>query len=76
VNFVDTTGFFDEIDVFESPDVGNYESDNHTVAFCCDPGACITGPSVDTPVPSTSAMMLIGFAGLGFIGYRRALRTA
>jgi hypothetical protein len=34
VNFVDTTGFFDEIDVFESPAVGNYESDNHTVAFC------------------------------------------
>jgi PEP-CTERM motif len=28
------------------------------------------------PEPSTWAIMLIGFAGLGFAGYRRALRTA
>ena len=28
------------------------------------------------PEPSTWAMMLAGFGGLGFIGYRRALRTA
>jgi phospholipase/lecithinase/hemolysin len=28
------------------------------------------------PEPSTWAMMLAGFAGLGFLGYRRALRTA
>ena len=28
------------------------------------------------PEPSTWAMMLVSFAGLGFIGYRRALRTA
>ena len=28
------------------------------------------------PEPSTWAMMLLGFAGLGFLGYRRALRTA
>jgi len=26
--------------------------------------------------PSTWAMMLLGFAGLSFLGYRRALRTA
>jgi hypothetical protein len=28
------------------------------------------------PEPSTWAMMLIGFAGIGFLGYRRALGTA
>jgi hypothetical protein len=33
VNFVDTVGFFDEIDVTENPAIGNYESDNHTVAL-------------------------------------------
>jgi hypothetical protein len=27
---------------------------------------------VGTPEPSTWAMMLLGFAGLGFVGYRRA----
>jgi hypothetical protein len=28
--------------------------------------------SVLTPEPSTWAMMLLGFAGLGYVGYRRA----
>jgi hypothetical protein len=30
----------------------------------------------DAPDASTWAMMVIGFAGLGLAGYRRALRTA
>jgi hypothetical protein len=73
VNFVDTTGFFNEIDVYESPNVGYYESDNHTVAYCSNPQACITGHSVGgVPEPSTWAMMLLGFGGLGFAGYRKA----
>jgi hypothetical protein len=43
----------------------------------------IFGPNFDltlgasaVPEPSAWAMMLIGFAGLGYLGYRRALRTA
>ena len=36
--------------------------------------AQFTGGAV--PEPSTWAMMLLGFAGLGFIGYRRARRAA
>jgi hypothetical protein len=43
------------------------------------PGSSIFGPvtigvsitTADTPEPSTWAMMLLGFAGLGFAGYRR-----
>ena len=31
---------------------------------------------VSAPEPSTWAMMLIGFAGLGFVGYRRARAVA
>jgi PEP-CTERM motif len=31
---------------------------------------------VGTPEPSTWAMMLLGFVGMGFAAYRRALRTA
>jgi PEP-CTERM motif len=34
------------------------------------------GLSVSTPEPSTWAMMLLGFAGLGFAGYRSSRKTA
>jgi hypothetical protein len=34
------------------------------------------GAPVSTPEPSTWAMMLLGFAGLGFLGYRKAKRAA
>jgi hypothetical protein len=37
---------------------------------CLGAGPCGTGSSV--PEPSTWAMMLLGFVGLGFAGYRRA----
>ena len=30
----------------------------------------------DVPEPSTWAMMVLGFAGLGFAGYRRSRKTA
>jgi hypothetical protein len=33
-------------------------------------------PPITAPEPSTWAMMLVGFAGIGFLGYRRALGTA
>ncbi|MBO0734135.1 MAG: PEP-CTERM sorting domain-containing protein [Methylocapsa sp.] len=37
------------------------------------PGAFAFGGVI--PEPSTWAMMLIGFAGLGFLGYRRTRRA-
>jgi Ice-binding-like/PEP-CTERM motif len=38
-------------------------------------GGCDTPPGGSTvPEPSTWAMMLLGFAGLGFVGYRQATR--
>jgi hypothetical protein len=33
-------------------------------------------PTTDTPEPSTWAMMIIGFVGLGYAGYRRSMRLA
>ena len=51
VNFVDLNGFFDEIDVYEKPAVGNYESDNHTVAYCPTSAACVNGTAIPEPMP-------------------------
>jgi hypothetical protein len=39
-------------------------------------GPLDTGVSPAVPEPSTWAMMLIGFAGVGFIAYRRKSRPA
>jgi autotransporter passenger strand-loop-strand repeat protein len=36
----------------------------------------VGGSSAAVPEPSTWAMMLLGFAGLGFVGYRQATRSA
>jgi PEP-CTERM motif len=36
----------------------------------------ITGAVSAVPEPSTWAMMLIGFAGLGFVAYRRTKKSA
>ena len=36
----------------------------------------VTPPPAPVPEPSTWAMMLIGFGGLGFVGYRKSRRSA
>jgi PEP-CTERM motif len=36
----------------------------------------LTSDTLTVPEPSTWAMMLVGFAGLGFAGYRASRRTA
>ena len=71
LNFYDTNGTFDKIVFSESPQVGGYESDNHTVGF-------FTGQSgaAAVPEPSTWALM---FCGLGMVGAamrRRKVRAA
>jgi hypothetical protein len=70
VNFVDTSGYFDEVRIFESPNVGNYESDNHTVGYCSNARDCISGH----PVPEPISVLLLGTGLLG-LGVARRRRS-
>ncbi len=66
VNFYDTNGTFNKIVFRETPQVGGYESDNHTVGIYKDVGGI---PVV--PEPSAYALMLAGLAGLWAFTRRR-----
>ena len=39
------------------------------------PDGTLSSPPIGTPEPATWAMMLLGFAGMGVVGYRRAARA-
>jgi hypothetical protein len=68
INFYDKSGTFDQVVFTEAPAVGGYESDNHTVGFFTHVGG--------VPEPSTWAMLLLGFAGLGFASLRSSRQRA
>jgi ribosomal protein L7/L12 len=52
VNFFYTGGYFDTVK-FHQSGAGGYESDNHTVAYCADIQACMSGKLITKePVPS------------------------
>ena len=61
--YLDDTGYFKSIKQVD-------------FSVCSATGGCIGGggqPAI--PEPSTWAMLLMGFAGLGFAAYRRSTRT-
>ncbi len=55
---------FDEVIFTELPDVGDYESDNHTVGYFITRGGVV-------PEPATWAMMIAGFGLVGVAARRR-----
>ena len=69
LNFFDTNGSFNEIVFTENPQVGGFESDNHTVAnLTSAPGGTPLSP---VPEPSTFVLGLSGVAG--FAGFRHRM---
>ena len=68
LNFFDQDGTFDAINFYEQPEVGGYESDNHTVGFFTKDSGTVAA----VPEPATWALMLVGFAMVGAAArYRR-----
>jgi hypothetical protein len=66
-NFRDQSGLgFDEIRFFEEPQVGGYESDNHTIGIFT-PG----GGGGGTVIPGPAALGLFGLGLLGLAALRR-----
>jgi hypothetical protein len=72
--FLDNTGVFTTLDPFGSIAVtANGINDKGTiVGFYGDADGNTIGFETTVPEPSTWAMLLLGFAGLGFLGYRKA----
>ena len=61
---IGTSGDFSSVVMGTAPNASDFE-------FAIT-GASVTGLSSDVPEPSTWAMMLLGFAGLGYVGFRRS----
>ncbi len=70
LNFFDTDGTFDKVSFSENPEIGGYESDNHTVGvFTRESGTPVNA----VPEPASWALMIAGFGLAGAIMRRRAV---
>ena len=72
LNFYDLNGNFDKVIFSETPQVGGYESDNHTVGFFTQQSGT---PVPGVPEPASWALMIGGFAFAGAAMRRRSIVT-
>lgn len=77
LDFFADHGNFDKVVFAENPQVGGYESDNHTVGHFVTKGTGTSIPLINSavPEPATWGMMIAGFGMVGS-GMRRRVRNA
>lgn len=72
ISFSDTNGTFNKIVFTESPNTGNFESDNHSVALLNSTGSSL-GTNIVTPEPSSWILSLTGIGAIATaMGFRRS----
>ncbi len=71
VNFFNDHGSFDKVVFAENPQVGGYESDNHTVGHFLTKGTGTVVPIPGVPEPASWALLIAGFGMIGVAQRRR-----
>lgn len=73
LNFYDSNGSFNKVTFTETPSVGGFESDNHTVANL---SSAPLGTAIVTPEPSTWVLAMTGIFCIGGVVMTRRMQSA
>jgi hypothetical protein len=80
MNELSPSFFYEITDTLTDTTIVQAGGETFTTLVSADPGTLTRGvafaPVVDVPEPATWAMMILGFAGIGFMAYRRKSKPA